>query len=147
MYTNPNFSRFRHYYCHILLLKWLKPSAPNGATGLLLASTFGLQVAAHLAYKDETETVDARSTVTQISSLTSSTKSNRRRISTLPQPDIITLEEEPSKPELDRKFNLTENHVPISLSRPLSLQISSPSAPSEVRKSIYQTMPHCTRKY
>ena len=84
-------SRFRHYYRHILLFKWLKPAAPNGATGLLLASTFGLQVAAHLAYKEETETVDARSMVTQTSSVASSTKSNRRR--TLPRPDVIILEE------------------------------------------------------
>ena len=127
--------RFRHYYCHILLLKWLKPTAPNGATGLLLASTFGLQVAAHLAYKDETETVDARSTLTQISSLASSTKSNRRRTSTLPRPDIIILEdeEESSQPEHNQKFDLTEHHVSRLPSQPLPRQISSPSAPSEVR--------------
>ena len=41
--------RFRHYYQHILTLKWLQPRAPDAPTGLILASTFGLQVAAHLA--------------------------------------------------------------------------------------------------
>ena len=59
--------RFRHYYRHILLLKWLKPSAPNGATGLLLASTFGLQVAAHLAYKEEDHTGTSINDVRQFS--------------------------------------------------------------------------------
>ncbi len=41
--------RFRHYYRHILLLRWLKPHPHNAPTGLILASTFGFQVAAHLA--------------------------------------------------------------------------------------------------
>ena len=42
-------SRFRHYYQHILTFRWLHPRQPDAPTGLILASTFGLQVAAHLA--------------------------------------------------------------------------------------------------
>ena len=46
-----NFSaRFRRYYRYVLTLKCLKPSKRDAPAGMFLASAFGLQVAAQLAY-------------------------------------------------------------------------------------------------
>ena len=42
------FFRFRHYYQHVVFLRWLKPSRNLNSVGLILASTFGMEVAAHL---------------------------------------------------------------------------------------------------
>ena len=42
--------RFRRYYRYVLTLKCLKPSKRDAPTGMFLASAFGLQVAAQLAY-------------------------------------------------------------------------------------------------
>ena len=112
-------SRFRHYYQHILTFRWLHPRQPDAPTGLILASTFGLQVAAHLALDhnnheaasqiedmEDVVVVNAKATdstlekiernpsrtTTQTSSVTSSIIS-RRKILTLgnhaPDPDII----------------------------------------------------------
>ena len=47
-------SRFRHYYKHILTFRWLHSRQPDAPTGLIMASTFGLKVAAHLALDHET---------------------------------------------------------------------------------------------
>jgi len=41
---------FRRYYRHILTLKFLKPDKHDAPAGLVLASAFGLQVAAQIAY-------------------------------------------------------------------------------------------------
>ena len=43
-------SRFRRYYRYVLTLKCLKPSKRDAPAGMFLASAFGLQVAAQLAY-------------------------------------------------------------------------------------------------
>ena len=42
--------RFRHYYQHVVFLKWMKAGPNLNSVGLILASTFGLEVATHLAY-------------------------------------------------------------------------------------------------
>lgn len=42
--------RFRRYYRYVLTLKCLKPSKRDAPAGMFLASAFGLQVAAQLAY-------------------------------------------------------------------------------------------------
>ena len=43
------FLRFRHYFRYVILLQWIR--GPNlNSVGLILASTFGLEVAQHLAY-------------------------------------------------------------------------------------------------
>ena len=43
-------TRFRRYYRYVLTLKCLKPSKRDAPAGMFLASAFGLQVAAQLAY-------------------------------------------------------------------------------------------------
>ena len=47
--------RFRRYYRHVLTLKFLKPAKHDAPTGMFLASAFGLQIAAQLAYGAPTD--------------------------------------------------------------------------------------------
>ena len=152
-------SRFRHYYQHILTFRWLHPRQPDAPTGLILASTFGLQVAAHLALdhnnhqtsqiEDMEDVVvvngnpatdstlekierNPSRTTTQTSSVTSSIIS-RRKILTLsgnPDPDIIiTSQLEEAEPLTPVSEPVKDNLVP-ALSPILSQQ-------SEVRNSIF----------
>ena len=154
-------SRFRHYYQHILTFRWLHPRQPDAPTGLILASTFGLQVAAHLALdhnNHQTSQIEdmedvvvvngnqatdstlekivrnpSRST-TQTSSVTSSIIS-RRKILTLgnhaPDPDIIITS------QLEEAEPLTPVSEPVKDN--LVMPALSPilSQQSEVRNSIF----------
>ena len=143
-------SRFRHYYQHILTFRWLHPRQPDAPTGLILASTFGLQVAAHLALDhnnhqtsqiedmEDVVVVNAKATdstlekiernpsrtTTQTSSVTSSIIS-RRKILTLsgnPDPDIIiTSQLEEAEPLTPVSEPVKDNLVP-ALSPILSQQ-------------------------
>ena len=152
-------SRFRHYYQHILTFRWLHPRQPDAPTGLILASTFGLQVAAHLALDhnnhqtsqiedmEDVVVVNAKATdstlekiernpsrtTTQTSSVTSSIIS-RRKILTLsgnPDPDIIiTSQLEEAEPLTPVSEPVKDNLVMPALSPILSQQ-------SEVRNSIF----------
>lgn len=96
--------RFRHYYRHILLLQWLKPNSHNAPTGLILASTFGLQVAAHLAYSENHRN--------QLHSNDSSLKKTSPR--PLKRPELIVIKDEAKQEE----FDLQKSQPPTSKSTP-----------------------------
>nr|XP_040576875.1 tachykinin-like peptides receptor 86C [Lepeophtheirus salmonis] len=55
--------RFRRFYRHFVTLRFLKRSAHNTSTGLILASSFGFQVAAQLTYNIEESTCNSKQSV------------------------------------------------------------------------------------
>ena len=154
-------SRFRHYYQHILTFRWLHPRQPDAPTGLILASTFGLQVAAHLALdhnnheaasqiEDMEDVVvvngnpatdstlekierNPSRTTTQTSSVTSSIISRRK---------ILTLGNHAPDPDIIITSQLEEAEPLTPVSEPVKDNLVPALSPilsqqSEVRNSIF----------